>query len=131
MAMTGYGVGTYNLNGGLLTGGVPAALVPTGLEIVGVGGTGIFNQSAGTNNSNGGLYVGGPGSRASGMVVTALQPRLWNLHAQRRDVDSRDALAGRMWRRRGRGGTGIFTQTGGTNIAPEFPLAARLKCSSA
>ena len=44
----GNGVGTYNLNGGLLTGGNPNATYG-GKEVVGVAGTGIFHQTAGTN----------------------------------------------------------------------------------
>ena len=42
-------MGTYNLNGGLLTGSTGNAPTPSGLEVVGVSGTGIFNQSGGTN----------------------------------------------------------------------------------
>ena len=44
----GEGVGTYNLNGGLLTGGDPGSSI--GWEVIGVAGTGIFNQTGGTNN---------------------------------------------------------------------------------
>ena len=57
---TGYfgnAVGTYNLNGGILTGSYTTTGVG-GEECVGVGGTGIFNQSGGTNIASDGLYVG-------------------------------------------------------------------------
>ena len=60
----GYGVGTYNLNGGLLTGGAGGGTYPSGLECVGVGGTGYFNQSGGTNYCTSFLNVGGPGVAA-------------------------------------------------------------------
>ena len=56
----GYGLGTYNLNGGLLTGGAGSGTYPSGLEIVGVAGPGFFNQSGGTNNRTSFLNVGGP-----------------------------------------------------------------------
>ena len=54
----GNGVGTYNLNGGLLTGGNPSATY-SGYEVVGVSGTGIFNQTGGTNLVSNKLDVGG------------------------------------------------------------------------
>ena len=45
----GNGVGTYNLTGGLLTGGPNAGDALGGVEIIGQAGTGIFNQTGGTN----------------------------------------------------------------------------------
>ena len=45
----GNGVGTYNLAGGLLTGGPNAGDALGGVEIIGQAGTGIFNQTGGTN----------------------------------------------------------------------------------
>ena len=53
----GNGVGTYNLNAGLLTGDATGST--GGLEIVGVTGSGYFNQSGGTNIATATLYVGG------------------------------------------------------------------------
>ena len=55
----GNGVGTYNLNSGLLTGDPTSTSTISGIEVVGVCGTGTFNQSGGTNCANGGLWVGG------------------------------------------------------------------------
>ncbi len=84
--------GTYNLNG---TGGLSA---PN--EYIGYSGTGTFNQSGGTNTiaSGGALYLGyhfiGSGT------YTLSKPGL--LYAQSDEIV-------------GYGGTGTFTQSGGTN----------------
>ena len=45
----GNGVGTYNLKGGLLTGGPNAGDASGGVEIIGQAGTEMFNQTGGTN----------------------------------------------------------------------------------
>ena len=51
--MYGNGVGTYNLNGGLLTGGSTGSTGGiSGLEVIGFAGTGIFTQSGGTNHAS-------------------------------------------------------------------------------
>ena len=54
----GNGVGTYNLNGGLLTGGTFSDQNHYGTEYLGIGGTAIFNESGGTNSFPGYVFVG-------------------------------------------------------------------------
>ena len=101
-----------------MTGGTVASVFAiSGQEIVGVSGTGIFNQTGGTNMALGGLNVGGlqpggtnfnvpinPGygtySISSGLVSTGTNIELVGNH-----------------------GTGIFTQTGGTSLTPVLYLA--------
>ena len=68
-------------------------LVPSGLEIVGVAGTGNFNQTGGTNIATSCTQCG----RTRGSTCALYhhdafgQPRLWNLHPQRR-ATARPAL---------------------------------------
>jgi hypothetical protein len=81
------GTGTYTLSG---TGSLSVA----GNEDIGLGGTGIFNQSGGTNTSNSSLYVGdftGTYSLSGSGLLSAGTEYV------------------------GSGGTGIFNQSGGTN----------------
>ena len=91
----GDGVGTYNLQSGLLDGGGAAAIGQSvgGYEVVGFGGTGIFNQSGGTNVPTSNLYVGGD-TRTSSPIST--------------------------W---ARGGSGVYTLTGGLLDVPVIPQA--------
>ena len=130
----GYGVGTYNLNGGLLTGGAGGGTYPSGLECVGVGGQGYFNQSGGTNYCTSFLNVGGPGAAAqyiagpfpgtpgsgsytlSGGLVTC--PTVWTISGGEADEYV------------GSGGAGLFTQTGGSNIASAISLGGRAQTAS-
>ena len=108
----GQAVGTYNLNGGLLTGGPGGneMNVTGGLEIVGVSGTGIFNQAGGTNLPTLELNVGG---QTGNLIYSFLFPAgpaygAYNLSG---------GLLSTGLENVGPAGTGIFTQTGGTNVA--------------
>jgi len=83
--------GLYNLSAGSLS-------APNGVEFVGDGGTGTFNQSGGTNTiSNGLLALGGP----SGSTGTYTLSNTGSLSTELDVV--------------GDSGTGVFNQTGGTN----------------
>ena len=86
------------------------------LEIIGVAGTGIFNQSGGTNIANVELDVGGP-RRCRLAASPADQSRLWNLQPQQRAIIAGDSGIHGQCR------PGIFTQTGGTNTTPTITLA--------
>ena len=81
-------MGTYNLNGGLLTGGPNTGMTSGGLEIVGVAGTGIFNQTGGTNIATVDLDVGGTAPTNTSATLPR-QRRLWNLHPQQWAIDRR------------------------------------------
>ena len=70
----GNAVGTYNLNGGLLTGGGAVGFGTGGIEVIGVAGTGIFNQNAGTNDCSTVLMSVEPTCRASPCLQT-MHPR--------------------------------------------------------
>ena len=114
----GNGVGTYNLTGGLLDGG-PGNTAVGGLEIVGVSGTGTFNQSGGTNIASLGLYVGGSWTGSiqnlptiGGSGVYTLSGGLLTTYA-----------GGPNFEAIGQAGTGIFTQTGGTNLTATVTLS--------
>ena len=103
-------MGTYNLNGGLLNSGPASQTYPAGMEFVGGAGTGIFNQTAGTNNATLRTRCGRHAelrlrSPLSGTRLRNLQPQQGLLTCSGRNVESV-----------GTAGTGIFTQTGGTNI---------------
>ena len=67
----GQAMGTYNLNGGLLTGGTTGwnGTNMSGFEVVGCGGTGIFNQSGGTNIAAQSLAVGGCGNYGQAVFI--------------------------------------------------------------
>ena len=126
----GDAMGTYNLNGGLLTGGGTSSNfnLTYGLEIVGLAGTGIFTQTAGINNANGGLYVGGQNSSRIRSIFTRAYNSAYGTYTL--SGGSLNAAAGGEYI--GTGGTGIFTQTAGTNIAGGMFLAGQAtKCSSA
>ena len=111
----GNAVGTYNLNGGILTGSYTTNSVG-GEECVGIGGTGIFNQSGGTNVANTGLYVGVaqmPGLMPNGGKTPN---GVWGGYGQYSLsaglLQIPDPIRGEYI---GSGAKGVFTQTGGTN----------------
>ena len=105
----GYGVGTYNLNGGDLTGNDPSGGYYGGLEVVGYSGTGIFNHTGGTNNAVS-LFVGGGGVNTQFALQTAANPAYGTYSL------SNGLLTTVYAENLGNAGTGIFTQTGGTNL---------------
>ena len=110
----GNGVGTYTLNGGLLSGlgsGVG------GYEVIGVTGTGIFNQTAGTNNPNNGLYVGGTNKTSVFAVPKGAGSGTYTL--------SGGSLATSVGEFIGSGGYGYFVQTGGTNTVNQIQLGGK------
>ena len=118
VAMWATGWGTYILTGGLLDGG-PGNTAVGGLEIVGVSGTGTFNQSGGTNIASLGLYVGGSWTGSiqnlptiGGSGVYTLSGGLLTTYA-----------GGPNFEAIGQAGTGIFTQTGGTNLTATVTLS--------
>ncbi|MGD0137929.1 MAG: NF038122 family metalloprotease [Tepidisphaeraceae bacterium] len=120
------GVGTFNQTGGnntingesglalgeqsgsagtYLLGGTGALSVTGGNELVGVGGTGTFNQSAGSNTVMGGLDLGYQ-TGSSGAYTLGGTGAL-----------SVTGAAGAAGETIGYNGSGTFTQTGGTNTA--------------
>ena len=105
-AYAGNGVGTYNLNGGLLTGDASGN---NGLELVGGAGTGIFSQTGGTNNASYALCVGGGGNFGLGILPQSVNPA-YGTYSLSQGLLTTPMLSV------GAAGTGIFTQTGGTNI---------------
>ena len=120
----GTGVGTYNLAGGLLTGGNPGSNALG--EVVGVGSTGTFNQTGGTNALTAALYVGGAGNAGSGIGNVITLPTspgygVYALSGGRVDTVQNQGFAEDV----GAGGTGIFTQTGGVNVTRQLNLGGR------
>ena len=114
----GQAAGTYNLNGGLLTGG-PTGFNGTnesGFEVVGCGGTGIFNQSGGTNIASESLSVGGCGDYGEGMFITPYSTAAYGTYSLSNGLLSTPSLFV------GAAGTGIFTQSGGINQAGAITL---------
>ena len=121
----GNGVGTYNLQAGLLDGGGTAAIGQDvgGYEIIGFGGTGTFNQSGGTNNATTALYVGGD---AANLFAVSNWARggsgTYNLTGGIVDVPvvpaGQSGISGAEYL--GNGGTGQFNQSGGTNMTPSI-----------
>ena len=119
----GDGVGTYNLQSGLVDGGGAAAVGQDvgGYEVVGFGGTGIFNQSGGTNNATSDLYVGGV---VANLFATSTWARggsgTYNLTGGLVDCpvipQGQGGVGGNEYL--GQGGTGQFNQSGGTNMTP-------------
>ena len=105
----GYGVGTYNLNGGVLTGNDPSGGTSGGLEVVGYSGTGIFNQTAGTNNVTNTLFVGGGGVNTQFALKLPANPA-YGIYSL-----SNGLLTTVYAENLGTAGTGIFSQTGGSN----------------
>ena len=119
----GNGVGTYNLNGGLLTGSSTSnATNLNGLEAIGMAGTGIFNQTGGTNIATSILYVGGAPSNS-----TAFLKQYYSLPGNNPAYGtyslSGGSLSGLGGEYVGTAGTGIFTQTAGTNVTTTISLA--------
>ena len=127
-AYYGNGVGTYNLNGGLLTGGPinNSGEGPVngmgGYEVLGVGGTGIFNQTGGTNISTFQLDVGGCPTQGLNITLptTLAAYGAYTLSGGLLQVPVSQYSQGELV---GFGGRGIFNQTGGTNLAYEISLA--------
>ena len=109
----GQAMGTYNLNGGLLTGGTTGwnGTNESGFEVVGCGGTGIFNQSGGTNIASETLCVGGCGNYGQGIFVNPYSTAAYGTYSLSNGLLSTPSLTV------GAAGTGIFTQTGGINQA--------------
>ena len=104
---TYYGSGTYNLSAGLITGTDPSGY-GVGEECVGCGGTGTFNQTGGTNNPYAVLDVAG--STTSSIGLTSGGYGYYNLDAGLLKMQS--AYGNEVI---GQSGTGVFTQSGGTN----------------
>ena len=120
----GNGVGTYVLNGGLLTGGPANPDYPTGDEYIGVNGTGIFTQNGGTNVATQSLSVGGPEyATVAGIFITNVNPAYGQYTLNNGllvgNLDGGESV--------GAGGTGIFTQTGGTNLVNYLTLGGYTK----
>ena len=118
----GNGVGTYNLNGGLLTGGTFSDQNHYGTEYLGIGGTAIFNQSGGTNSSPGYVFVGGcqEGDWQGGGGLQNPYNRLTGAFATY--SLSGGLLFAQSGLYVGDAGTGTFTQTGGINLSPAVVL---------
>ncbi|MGA2227925.1 MAG: hypothetical protein ABSH41_26115, partial [Syntrophobacteraceae bacterium] len=105
------GNGTYNLSNGSLN--------VTGTETVGNGGTGTFNQTGGTNTTNS-LYVS---------VVTPYQDQLTGTYTYFSSPGAYNLSGGQL---NGgseyigySGGTGVFTQSGGTNTVNGLYISNR------
>ena len=120
----GAGVGTYNLNGGLLTGGTTTSIYSqssNGIEAVGVNGTGTFNQNGGTNNCTVELDVGGANGSDTAFAnyfVYSTQPAVGTYNL------TKGLLMGTagMFENVGNNGTGTFNQTGGSNLTYSIDL---------
>ena len=112
-------MGTYNLNGGLLTGGPDCNNNPAGVELIGVAGTGIFNQSGGTNVANADLFVGGvaSGFGIANSIQLPSNPGFGRYNLNLGELSTEGGLE-----YVGGAGTGIFTQTGGTNLTSKLYL---------
>ena len=120
----GAGVGTYNLNGGLLTGGTATSIYANpsgGIEAVGVNGTGTFNQSGGTNYCTLELDVGG----ANGSDTTFANYFSYSTQPAVGTYNLTNGLlmgAAGMVENVGNNGTGTFNQTGGSNYTHSIDL---------
>jgi len=102
----GLGLGEQSGSTGMyLLGGTGSLSVTAGNELVGVSGTGIFNQSGGSNTVVGGLDLGYQ-TGGSGAYTLSGTGAL-----------SVTAAAGAAGETIGYNGSGTFTQTGGTNTA--------------
>ena len=108
------GNGTYNLSGGLLTGNgnSPAG----GEELVGMGGTGTFNQTGGTNNPYAFFNVAGNGTSSISTPLTG------GLGFYKLSSGLLTMSAHYNYEEVGTLGTGVFTQTGGTNSCYSLQL---------
>ena len=120
----GYGLGTYTLNGGLITGG-PSGTGLGGMECIGVSGSGIFNQNGGTNQCSISLFVGGTQQWGllNGSAPNDPGYGEYHLNAGLVTVPIGTAIGGLMTV--GAAGTGIFTQTGGTAIFGQITLGGQ------
>ena len=116
----GTSLGTYNLNGGLLTGQDDNNKTFTAYGIVGVGGTGIFSQSGGTNDATSGLYVGGTWLAKNSLLTNSIG------QLPTRGLGSYTLSGGVLITPDseyiGSWGTGTFTQTGGSNTCRTLNL---------
>ena len=120
----GAGVGTYTLNGGLLTGDTVSSIYanPTGgIEAVGVNGTGTFNQNGGINNCTQELDVGGANGSDTAFAnyfSYSTQPAVGTYNLKN------GLLMGTAgwYENVGNNGTGTFNQTGGSNYAYAIDL---------
>ena len=92
---TAASTGTYTLTGGTFT--------ASQSEFIGYGGNGTFNQSGGTNTINAG---GNPASTFN-LAALAGSTGNYNLSGGQLSANKAEVI--------GEAGTGIFTQTGGTN----------------
>ena len=113
-AYCGNGVGTYNLTGGTLTGGNGNTTFG-GYEVVGVAGTGVFNQKGGENYVTNELDIAGDTSLAS-LVQLPINAGsgVYNLSGGLLHYQTNASCTGLYI---GVTGTGIFNQTGGTHLA--------------
>ena len=120
----GYGMGTYNLKGGLLIGNPGSEYTICGFEVVGVSGKGIFNHTAGTNSCTE-LSVGGIPDDAgyrlsfgngSNYIPYNSATGLYNLNGGFLTVNGGAETVGAA-------GNGTFTQTAGINLAGQLQLA--------
>ena len=99
-----------------MTGGGAANFGTGGMEILGGAGTGIFNQTGGTNVCTTQLDVGGS---HYGLLSTPLSPGYGTYTLS----GSASLLtAGDNGEKVGTAGTGVFTQTGGSNVTPSLIL---------
>ena len=88
----------------------------SGFEVVGCGGTGIFNQSGGTNIASETLCVGGCGNYGEGIFVNPYSTTAYGTYSLSNGLLTTPTLTV------GVAGTGIFTHTGGINQAGAITL---------
>ncbi|MEO1783452.1 autotransporter domain-containing protein [Thermodesulfobium sp. 4217-1] len=118
--------GTYNLSGGTIV--VTRLLEASGAELIGdSAGIGTFNQTGGQNLDNNGVFIGSDAAwRYSNKLVKG-SIGIYNLSGGILNTGGTavaDVTAGDGGEVVGdAGGTGIFNQTGGTNIATDGGLA--------
>ena len=130
----GNGQGTYNLNGGLVTGmagGFTSSGAISGLEVLGIAGTGVFNQTGGTNNATFALCVGGFLGTSSGDGIqlpdnasthnTSAGVGIYNLSGGLLQAAGPTGYGGEYI---GLSQHGTVNQTNGTNIATSLTLGA-------
>ena len=115
-------MGTYNLNNGLLTGGGTGGT--GGLEVVGVTGSGYFNQSGGTNIVSSRLFVGGAAAveLSGGGPLAPLYHPGYGIYTLSGGLLSVPVPTGGWGEYVGDGGQGIFNQTGGSNMTVSISL---------
>ena len=117
---SGNGVGSYTLNGGLLTGSYVGINSFSGLEVVGVAGTGIFNQTGGTNQAFGSLNVGGGQTSSNQSIFSMPTEPGYGTYSLSGGLLTTGTGS---FENVGFSGTGIFTQTAGTNVTGAIYLA--------